>query len=73
MPIGYFKSVPKVEIDLDRDSYSFGDELRVRVNVQTDHPGLKVRRAVVELPEGEPLHAVLDGQAFRTPKRHGPA
>ncbi len=49
MPIGFFKSVPQVEINLDKDSYSFGDELQVRVNVQTDSPGLKVRRAVVEL------------------------
>lgn len=49
MPIGFFRSVPKVEINLDKDSYSFGDELQVRVNVQTDRPGLKVRRAVVQL------------------------
>lgn len=49
MPIGYLKSVPKVEITLDKEAYRAGDELRVRVTVHTDRPGMSVRRAVVEL------------------------
>ena len=42
MPIGYFKSVPKVEISLDKESYKPGDELLARVTVQTERPGMKV-------------------------------
>ena len=49
MPIGYFKSVPKVDIHLEKESYRPGDELRVRVTVHTERPGMSVRRAVVEL------------------------
>lgn len=49
MPIGYLKSVPKVDIQFERESYRPGDELRVRITVRTDHPGLRVRRAVVDL------------------------
>lgn len=49
MPIGYFRSVPKVDIRFERDSYRPGDELRTRVTVHTDRPGQSVRRAVVDL------------------------
>lgn len=49
MPIGYFKAVPKVDIRLDREVYRAGDELRARVTVHTDRPGMSVRRAVIEL------------------------
>ena len=49
MPIGYFRSAPKVDISFDKDSYRQGDELRARVTVHTDRPGLAVHRAVVEL------------------------
>ncbi len=49
MPIGYFKSVPKVSIEFERDSYRPGDELRVRVTVHSARPGTTVRRAVVDL------------------------
>lgn len=49
MPVGYFKSVPKVDIHLEREAYRPGEELRVRVTVHTERPGMSVRRAVVEL------------------------
>lgn len=49
MPIGFFRSVPKVDIRLDKDVYRPGDEIRARVTVHTGRPGLSVRRAVVEL------------------------
>lgn len=49
MPIGYLKSVPKVDIQFERDSYRPGDELRVAITVHTSRPGLTVRRAVVDL------------------------
>lgn len=49
MPVGYFKAVPKVDIHLEREAYRPGDELRVRVTVHTERPGMSVRRAVVEL------------------------
>ena len=49
MPVGYFKSVPKVDIHLEREAYRPGDELRVRLTDHTERPGMSVRRAVVEL------------------------
>ncbi len=49
MPIGMFKSVPKVDIHFERDSYRPGDELRVRLTFHTSRPGMSVRRAVVDL------------------------
>ncbi len=49
MPVGYFKAVPKVDIQFERDSYRPGDELRARVTVHTERPGMSVRRAVVDL------------------------
>lgn len=49
MPVGYLRSVPKVDIQFERDSYRTGDELRVKVTVHTIRPGMSVRRAVVDL------------------------
>ncbi len=49
MPIGMLRSGPKVDIQLDKDVYRPGDQLRARVTVHTDRPGMSVRRAVVEL------------------------
>ncbi len=49
MPIGYLRSVPKIDITLDREVYRPGDDLRAAIKIHTDRPGLKVRRAVVEL------------------------
>lgn len=49
MAFGYLRSVPKVDIQFERELYRVGDELRVRLSVTTDRPGIRVRRAVVEL------------------------
>lgn len=46
---GPFKSVPRVDIRLDREVYRPGDLLRASVTVHTDRPGMSVRRAVIEL------------------------
>lgn len=49
MPIGYFKPVPRIDISLNKETYRPGDELKAKVTVHTDRPGMKVRRAVIEL------------------------
>lgn len=49
MPIGFFRSPPKVGIDFVDKSYRFGDDLNVRVSVRVEKPGFKIRHAVVQL------------------------
>ena len=49
MPIGFLRQAPKIDIQFDDRQYRAGDEIRVRVVMQTDKPGLKIRRAVLEL------------------------
>ena len=49
MPIGPFKAVPKVDIQLDKDVYQVGDQLRARITVHTNNPGMSVRWAVADL------------------------
>lgn len=64
MPIGYFKPVPRVDIRLSRDIYRIGDELQATVTVHTDRPGMKVRRAVVDLVMENRYTHVRTGQAL---------
>lgn len=71
MPIGYFKAVPKVDIQFEDRQYRVGDELRVTVVMHTDKPGLKVTRAVLELAlENRYTHTrtgqTLDVRAYGT-------
>ena len=49
MPIGFLRSVPKLDIQFERDSYRPDDELRVRLTVNAGRTGVRVRRAVVDL------------------------
>jgi hypothetical protein len=73
MLLGYLRAPPKVDIRFDRELYSPGDDLRVRMTLHTDRPGLKVRRAVVELVlENRYTHtAVIRTMEVRTREEGG--
>ncbi len=78
MPVGYFKAVPKVDFHFERESYQPGDELRVRITVHTNRPGMTVRRAVVDLVlenryTQSSVVSVVDTRAAGGLSRGGPA
>lgn len=78
MPVGYFKSVPKVDIQFERDSYRPGDELRAKITVHTNRPGMSVRRAVVDLVlenryTQSSVVSVMDPRGGASAMRGGPA
>ncbi len=66
MPVGFLRSVPKIDIQLDKERYRPGDELRARVKIQTDRPGTSVRRAVIELVLENRYTHIRTGQTLDT-------
>ena len=47
--LAYFKPLPKVGIDFVDRLYRHGDDLHTRVSIKVEKPGLKVRRASVQI------------------------
>ncbi len=71
MPIGPLRATPKVDIQLDKDAYQAGDELRAKIIVHTSRPGMTVRWAVADFVLVNRYTHIRSGQVLDT-RAYGP-